>query len=369
MVLNFSIAVAQIPDTTQIKQVYQQWESTVLNKQVSQHLGLYLYPQAPVYIIKKSPAGANVLATINVTNFTNSFSQPTPYQLAISGIQVVKDSSFAITDARFDEYYNNNHEGFGRDMFGYIKTNAGWKLLFLHNTFVDITDTTDYSVHIALSNSVEDVLDGFTTYFNGKNGIGLTSLFVSNQNPVISFTDILDSNFQIVGNRVLELSQLIHNSVQDRILQLSNISIHYVDQYFASVFCDYEITDNTQLLESGRAWFSLMGDVSNGWRLTSFVRNNMTGQTSSVAAYEMNQSNIVIYPNPSNGIINLEFSISENKNYQVEIINQLGQQVYSETFISPNHHIINLENKSNGIYFLKISNGLQSETKKLIIQN
>ncbi len=77
-----------------------------------------------------------------------------------------------------------------------------------------------------------------------------------------------------------------------------------------------------------------------------------------------------LYPNPSNGIINLDFNNVGNKDYQVEIINQLGQQVYSETLnSSANQHSINAENFQSGIYFLKLSDGLRSETKKLIIQH
>ncbi|MBX3165124.1 MAG: T9SS type A sorting domain-containing protein [Bacteroidetes bacterium] len=369
-VLNCGIAVAQIPDTTQIKQIYQQWESTVVNKQASQHLGLYLYPQAQVYVIKKQPSGAQVLATVNAANFANTFSQPTPYQLDISDVNVIADSSFAITDARFDEYYNNNYLGYGRDMFGYIKTNAGWKLLFLHNTFIDISDSTDYSVPLALPNSVENVLDGFTTYFNSKNGVGLAWLFVSNQNPAIVFHNVLDSNFTLSGNTINDFAQIIHNSVFDRTIQFSNISIHYVDQYLASVFCNYEIMENTQTSESGRAWFNLMADMNNGWRLTSFVRNTNSTTVLSIRNENATVFGYKLYPNPVNGIINLDFNNVANGDYQVEIINQLGQQVYSENLNSSvNHHTINAEIFSNGIYFLKLSDGLRSETKKLIIQN
>lgn len=77
-----------------------------------------------------------------------------------------------------------------------------------------------------------------------------------------------------------------------------------------------------------------------------------------------------IYPNPSNGNVNIELEGLGNIEKKIEVYNQVGQIVHEEKINNMiNNASIDLENFSNGIYFLKVSNGLQSETKKLIIQH
>jgi BspA type Leucine rich repeat region (6 copies)/SprB repeat/Secretion system C-terminal sorting domain len=70
---------------------------------------------------------------------------------------------------------------------------------------------------------------------------------------------------------------------------------------------------------------------------------------------------IDLYPNPSNGIINLKLPID----LQVEIYNNLGQMLSSEKMISGSN-VINISDKAAGIYFLKANDGNNVSTFKII---
>jgi hypothetical protein len=74
-----------------------------------------------------------------------------------------------------------------------------------------------------------------------------------------------------------------------------------------------------------------------------------------------------IYPNPSDGMVNLKFNNTERK--QVEIYSILGNSVYSVTANRASAQI-DLSGLEKGIYFIKISdqNGSNPITKKLILQ-
>ena len=70
-------------------------------------------------------------------------------------------------------------------------------------------------------------------------------------------------------------------------------------------------------------------------------------------------NNYNVYPNPSNGQINISVSsIEENKNILLELYNINGLKIHDESFtpsIVKNTHTINLsENLPSGIYLLKI---------------
>jgi BspA type Leucine rich repeat region (6 copies)/Secretion system C-terminal sorting domain/SprB repeat len=70
---------------------------------------------------------------------------------------------------------------------------------------------------------------------------------------------------------------------------------------------------------------------------------------------------IDLYPNPSNGIINLKLPID----LQVEIYNNLGQMLSSEKMFTGSN-VINISDKPAGVYFLKANDGNNVSTFKII---
>lgn len=82
------------------------------------------------------------------------------------------------------------------------------------------------------------------------------------------------------------------------------------------------------------------------------------------------ENSIDVFPNPNNGVLNVEFnnaslgSLSEN--ITIELINTLGQTVISKTITTENESI-NLKQFKSGIYFLKLmQNNNVIATKKVI---
>ena len=71
--------------------------------------------------------------------------------------------------------------------------------------------------------------------------------------------------------------------------------------------------------------------------------------------------NISLYPNPSNGYVNLNSTIDLN----VAIFDVLGKQVHSST-VRQNEEL-NLTHLNNGLYLVRINDGVNVSSKKLII--
>lgn len=80
-------------------------------------------------------------------------------------------------------------------------------------------------------------------------------------------------------------------------------------------------------------------------------------------------SNIMISPNPSNGIFNIITTFNEKQNLQFEVINALGQVLNKGEFqnVMNNYLTLNLSHYENGIYFLKLTNGSEKVVKRIII--
>jgi hypothetical protein len=79
-------------------------------------------------------------------------------------------------------------------------------------------------------------------------------------------------------------------------------------------------------------------------------------------------SSFVIYPNPAHGGFTLQLNRElKMEQGELKIYDITGRCVYSKPIRNQESEIIN-QNFSPGIYFVKVSDGEQSETKKLIIQ-
>ncbi len=77
-----------------------------------------------------------------------------------------------------------------------------------------------------------------------------------------------------------------------------------------------------------------------------------------------------IYPNPFKDILNLKFSDNNDQKYEIELTDYLGRTIIQETAHSNNSiHTIKMDQiKTKGVYFIKIKNGNQMFSKKIIKQ-
>lgn len=79
--------------------------------------------------------------------------------------------------------------------------------------------------------------------------------------------------------------------------------------------------------------------------------------------------NLSIYPNPNDGNFNISFSPRSGENIGVEIYDIRGRKVYSSTY-EPQGQFeekIKVDYVQSGIYLLRISDGSQKVTKKIIV--
>lgn len=83
-----------------------------------------------------------------------------------------------------------------------------------------------------------------------------------------------------------------------------------------------------------------------------------------------NEERINVYPNPSDGIINVEFDTPLENVSKLTIHNVYGKSVKGLKFdeIGYDHLTINLKELSSGIYFIKVNIGESTIIKKVVLQ-
>ena len=74
-------------------------------------------------------------------------------------------------------------------------------------------------------------------------------------------------------------------------------------------------------------------------------------------------------PNPSNGLFNLVVTLPTVQNLTIEVINTLGQVVYSSSQKEFTSGVlpIDLSDKNQGIYFVTVSNGIDRNVQRIVL--
>jgi len=115
------------------------------------------------------------------------------------------------------------------------------------------------------------------------------------------------------------------------------------------------ITDN---------WDAIVGTL-NDWSI------EVCTVTTQLSVGEFSQSGqFSLYPNPNNG----EFTVSlrtASENVGIEVFDIRGRAVYTQLFKNVGgvlNQSINLSSVQSGMYLVKVSSGIQTATKKIIIE-
>ncbi|NQX98879.1 MAG: T9SS type A sorting domain-containing protein, partial [Flavobacteriales bacterium] len=103
---------------------------------------------------------------------------------------------------------------------------------------------------------------------------------------------------------------------------------------------------------------------SFGLTNTPMIRLNFDGTVNVEVTNEEVAFNV--YPNPSNGLFNINLSSDEANTVQLSVKNLVGQTIINKTVSvsGKTNHSISLANYSKGVYFLTVGN----ETVKLIVE-
>ena len=123
----------------------------------------------------------------------------------------------------------------------------------------------------------------------------------------------------------------------------------------------------------GIAW-ELWSD--NSWH--AYTESSSWGKDINLAIYpeickptgiesEYFANNFKIHPNPTSGIITIDFDNKLDKNTKIKILNVYGQEIYPRLDFYNSSAKIDLSNYSNGVYFIRVINDKNFITKKILL--
>lgn len=112
-----------------------------------------------------------------------------------------------------------------------------------------------------------------------------------------------------------------------------------------------------------RDMYNTDGGVLNSWSL------NVCTVSPALAVNENTLNNFVMYPNPNNGSFTINFEADSANPVEVKVFDLRGREVYSKNYANQSlfNEKIDLDAVQSAVYLLKVKNGNQSVTKKLVI--
>jgi hypothetical protein len=80
-------------------------------------------------------------------------------------------------------------------------------------------------------------------------------------------------------------------------------------------------------------------------------------------------ANIQVYPNPTDGKVNIAMHSASTENYHAQVFNAFGASVVEQDFVNEmgNSISIDLSAQAKGVYYLKISNAQHEQVVVKII--
>jgi len=222
---------------------------------------------------------------------------------------------------------------------------------------VSATDNCDSDLDITQSPTAGTIISGAT------NSITLTITDDAGNFAEVSFNvDVVDDTNPVItciGNIAVDADETHYYIVQDTEFDPTETSDNCGVDNVENDFNNLSTLANAQLPE---------GTTTIVWTLTDIAGNENTCSFDvTVNAYvgiaDLFANGISIYPNPTNGIVNLEFA--ENNIKKLTILDITGKQVIEKTEVQQNEQI-DVSSFDSGIYVISIITDNEIFTTKLI---
>ena len=209
-------------------------------------------------------------------------------------------------------------------------------------TGTDVTDTIAGTCHTA-SRSNSTANPGYS--------------LDSGDHTTMVLTDNNSDSSSLTGYNVFRYDSIVSGVVQFRKINTAMLS-------------NTAYTDVIPLDENNVGWYKYyVTAIFNNSIYNTFLCESPGSDTVSihfpaVGIQEVNSGSIMIYPNPANDVVNVKSDYNINR---VEVLNFIGQTVYSQDAAGTKLMKINTNSLQAGVYFVKVTTPKGVRTVKITI--
>jgi hypothetical protein len=231
------------------------------------------------------------------------------------------------------------------------------------------------------------------SYTYDSSGNKLTALYEGDQNgQLVIFSQLRYINkYDLNGNLLTAISEQLNKGLWenfDRNTYIYDSKGNLITHLFEHMRNGQWVNDErrTYMYDSNGNLLAELSDVwRNKWIGTDgyFSFNDSKGQIFSFAGYKIEINSVMIetennslslncYPNPTSGLLSINYTITKSEPVSLTVTNILGAEIsriYDNIIQEPDNYILNFNavNLAIGVYYLTIKAGNYTETKKFVI--
>ncbi|MDP3557294.1 MAG: M43 family zinc metalloprotease [Bacteroidota bacterium] len=119
---------------------------------------------------------------------------------------------------------------------------------------------------------------------------------------------------------------------------------------------------------SNNAWYNL-STAWSGYDASMAILPEMQCGITGINKNSVLDANVSLHPNPSSGLVNIIATLPNSQTLEISVHNSLGQLISDTKYtgVTSNMFSLDLNNYSNGVYFVTINNGEERIVKRLIL--
>jgi hypothetical protein len=324
-------------------------------------------PTAPGSNLYKFPSDPT--SSINLPQDTFQFRYPTPFEFPAAQVDtaIVFESIFDIQFRPRNDFIRTNDTVISRtvlqDYYAYDDgtAEAGYGV----NPALSIDGLTAYMA-VRYDIPFADTLKGFQTYFLPQKDDVTKQKIVLSVWSSLNPTVLLYERTATAAPVFSETNGIVTYTLDTALVVGQTFYIGFKTIGANSVNVGYDLNTNHKdkvfFSQNGALWTAASAGIDDGALMLRPVFRNRVFDVG-IKAEHLTQSDLTVFPNPTNGILNLRFD-GEIKFETLQLFDVTGKQILNQVY----HHQIDLSSLPKGIYFLKVqSESGHQLTKKVIL--
>lgn len=333
----------------------------------------------------------NIISNLNLSNFTNLESVDASYNNLVSilfptstscetinirnnsltNIDISGLSNFYVLNAQHNEITTLN-----------LDSNSNLESILLNNNLIDSLNLSNLSLLSYLTCNDNDLF--YLDISNGNNSNISEFNALNNQNlNCIEVDDITFStnnwtNIDIQTSFSIDCPTLVNSITVQGENSMTEITTDGGTLQLMATVLPIDATDNTYtwsitngtgagtidnnglLTATNNGTVNIVATANDGSGITGNISINISNQTMLSIEENLNDFDLTVYPNPTNGVLNIS---SNNKIELIEIYNITGQKVFQTNQVK-----FDVNYLESGIYSIRIVTKKRTTTKQVIIK-
>ncbi len=255
---------------SELRQLLSEFAVSEEEKNAEAHRALYLSDAATVNFVLKNNGSPNT-ATLTRDQWIGFFtSWDYEYFPVYSDIEFTIKKGMALDSHLFQGFRDGEEDLFGNDLFMYVNTNEGWKIVSLSATITAPDDPTDYT-DLQIGSNPETLFKELKNAFDSKDQDAFDQSFIAPNAPCFRFKNRFTENFTANAHTAGVFLHQLDGIDANAQIDFSNIKLSIKDGYTARASASYTIALGRRTIEKGNLLATFIGTLEQGWKLSAMV--------------------------------------------------------------------------------------------------